>query len=139
MSAREFIFEHTDDEEDRIRIEHIDEGVSPKGRRLMIYTSDLEDGDRVQVVMGRDDALRLAKAITDTLAPGLTVEQLDAMTPVERVADAAGQQWTKTKSGDWYSTTTWMDITSSELHDYGPIRRVYAHPDTTTPEETRQP
>lgn len=127
MSDRAMIFEHTDGDEDRIRVEHIEDGVSPVGRRLLIDTRDEQEGDRVQVVLSKDDALRLAKAITDALEPGLTVEQLDALDPLEKVADGRGNIWSKTTFGDWYYPGTWRNIPTHQLVQLqGPITAVQA-------------
>lgn len=131
MSDRVMIFEHTDGDEDRIRVEHIEDGVSPVGRLLLIDTRDEQEGDRVQVVLSKDDALRLAKAITDALEPQepqeLTVEQLNAMAEGDKVKDPDGNEWACTSFGDWQGRGSWRDIHAHELvRIYGPITAVQA-------------
>lgn len=140
MSTHTEIFEHTDGDEDRIQVVHFEEGLSLLGRRLLIETRDVE-GDQVQVVLGRDDALRLAKAITDALEPGLTVEQLggagmsteerltaadlESLLPGEKVLDEGGDVWTKLEDGRW----KWQSLRRSSdrlAEHYGPITAVRA-------------
>lgn len=130
MSAHTVIFEHTDsDWADQVRVEHIEEGAVPRGRRLLIDARNGGEGDRVRVALDKDDALRLAKAITDALETEqeLTVPQLEAMDPLDKVADGRGNEWAKTTFGDWYYSGVWRNVHSHELvRVYGPIKAVRA-------------
>lgn len=121
----ETIFRHMDNDGDAVEVEHIEEGVSPIGRRLIIEAKG-EEGDNVQVALNREEGIKLAHAILNALdaepETGLSVLALSHKPVGFEVFDRDGDPWVKQQDGQWSFIPGLLTRDSGRLVDeYGPI------------------
>lgn len=125
IPQQEQIFEHTDRDDERLRVRHIEEDVSPIGRRLMVVADNVQEGGLVEVAFSREEGIKMARAILAALdaepEPGLTHRALDGMPEGAEVYDNVMEKWTKSGYEWKFYAGALLRSSVDLIEQYGPI------------------